>query len=141
MNFQPLFFYKLINGKVFPCKNVNDFKEAFEADRKIDKTEIDKDCCVSTVFLVLDHNILGSSKDPILFETIIFGGEHDGQTYRYAKLGEAKRGHWAIVETLRKKEIPEGGFNIKKMLDDIRNMDNKDDADWWKEEDNESREL
>jgi hypothetical protein len=138
MNFQPLF-YKLVNGKVFPCKDVNDFKEAFEADRKIDKTEIDKDCSVSTVFLVVDHNFLGSSKTPVLFETMIFGGECDGQTYRYTKFGEAKRSHWAIVEALRKKEKPEGGFNIKKMLDDINN--NKDDADWWKEESDESREL
>lgn len=39
------------------------------------------DVVVSTVFLGLDHGFLQGA--PILFETMIFGGEHDGAQERY----------------------------------------------------------
>jgi|694.fasta_scaffold04759_30 hypothetical protein len=132
------FWYKFVNGKVFPCKDINDLKEAFSADRKIDRTEISEDCTVSTVFLGLDHGITLLDADlraPVLFETMIFGGDHDGQTYRYSTFGEAKRGHWFIVKILREGKKPEGGFNLKKMLDDLeKDISVEDNADWWKAE-------
>lgn len=46
---------------------------------------------VSTVFLGLDHNFGGGI--PILFETMIFGGEHDQFQERYATWVEAINGH------------------------------------------------
>jgi len=38
---------------------------------------------------------------PILFETMIFGGEHDMWQDRYATIEQARRGHQRVVENLR----------------------------------------
>lgn len=47
---------------------------------------------VSTVFLGLDHNF-GWEGPPILWETMIFGGEHDQYQERYSSADEAEIGH------------------------------------------------
>jgi hypothetical protein len=54
---------------------------------------------VSTVFLSLDHAHFDGP--PILFETMIFGGEHDMWQDRYATIEQARRGHQRVVENLR----------------------------------------
>lgn len=46
---------------------------------------------VSTVFLGMDHSFRGSK--PILFETMIFGGDHDGYQKRYETWDDALKGH------------------------------------------------
>src|SRR5207245_9451486 len=53
------------------------------------------DVRVSTVFLGLNHNFRGG--EPLLFETMIFGGPLDGETWRYASTAEAMRGHQEAV--------------------------------------------
>ena len=59
---------------------------------------------VSTVFLGLDHRFtLYSTHDapsPILWETLIFGGPHDGWCDRYSSLQQAQAGHAAAVRWL-----------------------------------------
>jgi hypothetical protein len=55
------------------------------------------DAVVSTVFLGLDHNHFGDGP-PILFETMIFGGEHDQYQARYETLAEAEEGHQRALE-------------------------------------------
>ena len=50
---------------------------------------------VSTVFLGIDHN-LGSYGPPLLFETMVFGGLRDGQTYRCSTYLEAERTHGVV---------------------------------------------
>lgn len=61
------------------------------ADRHVALTELDG-IKISTVFLGVDHNF-STDGPPILFETMIFGGEHDEECWRYATLGEAQAGH------------------------------------------------
>ena len=51
---------------------------------------------VSTIFLSIDHNLTGVG-DPVLFETMIFGGKHDGYQRRYTTYKDAKAGHKAAV--------------------------------------------
>lgn len=46
---------------------------------------------VSTVFLGIDHNF--GEGLPLLFETMIFGGKHDGETWRYSTWDKAEKGH------------------------------------------------
>jgi hypothetical protein len=60
----------------------------------VDKWEADG-VFVSTVFLGLDHG--WDSDVPIVFETMIFGGERDQECERYATWEEAKAGHARIV--------------------------------------------
>jgi hypothetical protein len=46
---------------------------------------------VSTVFLGLDHNFEGG--EPVLWETLISGGEHDEFMDRYTSYEDALNGH------------------------------------------------
>lgn len=46
---------------------------------------------VSTVFLGIDHGYDG--KEPVLFETMIFGGDHNGEMWRYTTWKGAVIGH------------------------------------------------
>jgi hypothetical protein len=56
----------------------------------------DKVARVSTVFLCVDHQ--WGDGDPVLFETMVFGGPLDGWQWRYCYHGEAMTGHVAAVE-------------------------------------------
>ena len=60
-----------------------------------------EDIVVSTVFLGLDHRFLGEG-DPILFETMIFGGSLDQWQDRYTSWTDAKLGHNAAVTMVAK---------------------------------------
>jgi hypothetical protein len=95
--------YTLDNARnIVECKDILKWAAWFEtASRIVRKTEKGK-VIVSTVFLGLDHSFEifnGSMKDykPILFETMIFGGEHDQYQERYATWEEAEAGHAVAV--------------------------------------------
>ena len=66
------------------------------------------DIHVSTVWLGMDHNFIGT-EPPIIFETMIFGGEFDEYQWRYSTEEEAKAAHVVIVELVKtvKKESGE----------------------------------
>ena len=57
---------------------------------------------ISTVFLGLDHN--WGEGEPLLFETMIFGGDRNEEQIRYHTWEEAKEGHKKIVKELKKYE-------------------------------------
>jgi hypothetical protein len=73
--------------------------ENFE-DRRVAETEIEG-VRISTVFLGLDHSYSFAGRDrktpPVLFETMIFGGEHDEEQWRYCTWDEAEEGHAKAV--------------------------------------------
>lgn len=56
---------------------------------------------VSTVFLGIDHNFHNDG-DPVLFETMVFGGGSDQAQARYTDLQSAIEGHNHIVQEVRK---------------------------------------
>lgn len=65
---------------------------------------------ISTVFLGLDHNFWGGGK-PIVFETMIFGGQHLQYQTRYCEWDEAEEGvlsHLGI-----RMQITESGAELK----------------------------
>jgi hypothetical protein len=87
------------NGRPIPCGDLFEWANWMEtqrAKRIVEKTQIDEHVRVSTVFLGLDHNFYGG--DPLLYESMIFGGPHDQHQERYHTLEEAKRGHQTMVE-------------------------------------------
>ena len=61
------------------------------------------DISVSTVFLGLDHSFSTPRNSPILWETMIFGGEND-QAYqeRYASYEQAIEGHQKAINFIKK---------------------------------------
>ncbi len=90
----------ILNDKGNPeeCDDLMKWVEWIESNpnRQIARTE-KNDVLVSTVFLGLDHS-LGMSPTPILYETMIFGGECDGYQTRYATREEALKGHEKAVK-------------------------------------------
>jgi hypothetical protein len=57
---------------------------------------------VSTVFLNIDHSF--NSGTPVLWETMVFGGEHDGYQDRYTSVLEAMEGHGRVLHMVRESE-------------------------------------
>lgn len=57
------------------------------------------DVSISTVFLGLDHKF--GEGEPLLFETMIFGGEHDQYQERYTNIEDSKIGHDKAVKLVK----------------------------------------
>ena len=68
-------------------------------NRIVAHTGISEGIRVSTAFLGLDHN-LGSKGPPLLFETMIFGGEHDQFQTRCSTWEQAETEHSRVATTL-----------------------------------------
>lgn len=92
----------ILNKKGEPVeeKNLSKWAKWFEkANRHIGYNEVGK-VTISTVFLSLDHNFSGGA--PILWETMIFGGKHDGYQRRYTTKKQALAGHKRAVKLVSK---------------------------------------
>ena len=83
----------ILNGKI-PVVELDIIKwgewYGSEENKHVDITEFDG-VRISTVFLGFDHCCDGG--EPILFETMIFGGEYDQYQDRYTTWEEAEKGH------------------------------------------------
>jgi hypothetical protein len=55
---------------------------------------------ISTVYLGLDHRHRGKGP-PLLFETMIFGGQLDQECWRYSSWDDALTGHAAAVRRVK----------------------------------------
>lgn len=53
------------------------------------------DARVSTIFLGVDHNHYAGG-EPVLFETMVFGGEYNRYQRKYSTWDEAEKGHHEI---------------------------------------------
>jgi hypothetical protein len=74
-------------------------------EKKAVKQEHVGDIYVSTVFLALDHSLpWDADKTPVLWETIIFGGEHDQYQERYTSYEDALEGHKKALELVNKQD-------------------------------------
>ena len=71
------------------------------SDRRTVKRDEIGDILVSTVFLGLDHSWTPGGK-PVLWETMIFGGEHDQYQERYTSHEDALEGHEKALELVNK---------------------------------------
>lgn len=93
-------------GKPQACDDILQWCAWFETnDRAVDYTVIKEPnrrgnggVHVSTVFLGIDHNF-SNKGDPVLWETLVFGGPYNDQGERYRSLTDAKRGHkkWVAI--------------------------------------------
>ena len=83
------------NHNVIPAANTLEWGEFFnKPDRIVAATEIGE-IRVSTVFLGIDHSWGGDK--PVVFETMIFGGEHDQYQDRCCTWVEAEAMHVKAV--------------------------------------------
>jgi hypothetical protein len=80
------------SGEPVPEPDASKWSQWFEnADRIVQQDTIG-DVGVATVFPGADHNYFGDGP-PLLWETMIFGGDHDGYRDRYASRAAALAGH------------------------------------------------
>lgn len=85
--------------------------------RIVKQTTVANKTVISTVFLGLDHRWNGDGL-PILWETLVFTGKHDGYMNRYTSLEQAKAGHKRIVRMIEKeysKEEDDGLFEEREI--------------------------
>lgn len=78
------------------AKNIEDWAFHWDDSHRQIACSGNQNIYISTVFLGMDHNFDGDGP-PILFETMIFGGENDGYQVRYATYDEAMVGHKVAV--------------------------------------------
>ena len=83
--------YILVYGKPTPCDDLMAWAQWFEVADRIVQRDIVGDVAVSTVFLGMDHSF--GQGAPVLWETMIFGGQHDHYQERYSPLAAARAGH------------------------------------------------
>lgn len=90
----------ILEGKTpKPAANLIEWGRWFEkADRRVAQDQI-VDVRISTVFLGLDHQY--GAGDPLLFETMIFGGEHDQYQDRCSTWEQAEKMHADAVALVR----------------------------------------
>jgi hypothetical protein len=81
-----------------------------KADRHVAVTELTNGSHVSTVFLGIDHNYFFERGPPLLFETMIFGGEHDQYQARCSTWDEAELMHAEGVQ------VAHSGRDLKKLF-------------------------
>lgn len=110
--------YILKDKESVPCEDLIEWAKWYETkERFLWKTKL-KDVHVSTVFLGLDHNVIGAGA-PILFESMVFenkisegelpGGKkfdyHESlEEERYRTYAEAEDGHKKLVQKYEEKE-------------------------------------
>lgn len=95
-----------LNDQPVRCDDVMTWGRWFERNddkRRFGYTDINAQVYVSTVFLGMDHSFTGGG-DPVLWETMIFGSEHDGYQERYTSREAAEQGHLVAVALARVSE-------------------------------------
>lgn len=115
--------YYVLDGKV--PRATSDAQEYYEFNEKFSKrivkqTKFPDGSTVSTVFLTCAHGYRNNM--PILFETIIFGGEHDEYQERYCTWDEAEAGHETTVQMIINARLIE---NNKTMENEQQEMEFK----------------
>ena len=92
--------YIEVDGKPVQVDDVLEWARAFEKeDRRVAMDSIGE-VCISTVFLGLDHQF--GDGPPLIYETLVMGGEMDHDMDRYSTRGEAESGHADMVARVRK---------------------------------------
>jgi hypothetical protein len=88
------------NKAAIPCTDLFDWGRWMKdtEKRRVGDITID-DAQISTVFMGLDHNFSGG--EPLLFETMIFGGEHDQYQERCSTWEQAVEMHDRVVRMVK----------------------------------------
>jgi len=94
----------ILKGKIpIICDNIYEWAEWFgTADRVVVQSTV-HGIEISTVFLGINHRF-GGNGDPLLFETMVFGGDLDETTLRYSTWEEAEKGHRDILDKVKRTE-------------------------------------
>lgn len=90
--------YNLEGHKVVEAESFSEWAKSFDFKKRVvAKTKL-KGAVISTVFFGIDGNIAGP---PLVFETMIFGGNLHGYQKKYSTWKEAVKGHKEIIKLLK----------------------------------------
>ena len=97
--------YKLDeNNNPVKAKNIEDYYKWVSKNqekRTVMRQDVDG-VTISTVFLGSDHSYPKNDNKPLLWETMIFEGEHDGYQERYYSFDNAVDGHFEALKLVTK---------------------------------------
>lgn len=86
------------------------------ADRKVAEYRTPDDAVtISTVFLGVDHNFGGGK--PLLYETMIFGGEHDGFCHRSETRADALLAHVGAIGMLGPEPVQDTAEEYEEIME------------------------
>lgn len=86
----------ILDGKLaVPCDNLLKWAAWFESSNRHVARDVTGNGDVSTIFLGINHQF--GEGQPLLFETLVFGGTHDGYMERCTTWEEAEAQHARIV--------------------------------------------
>ena len=94
-------FYIIEDKTPVPVENMEEWVDLFKDMGRV-AADTYGTTLVSTVFLGIDHSFGGK---PLLFETMIFGGKHDGYQKRCSTWDEAISQHGKACSLVRNKYI------------------------------------
>lgn len=92
--------YILKDGKIIEEPDIRKWGRWFQDNNNSIENTVVEGIKISTVFLGIDHSFEDDT-EPILFETMIFGGEHDQYQRRYSDIEQAKIGHQKVIELVK----------------------------------------
>lgn len=90
--------YILQDHEAVPVTDYIEWTKSFNGNRHVCDTTING-VRISTVFLGIDHSFCGGP--PLLFETMVFGGQLDQEMDRYTTWEQAEYGHKAMVDKVK----------------------------------------
>lgn len=90
--------YLLVGHTPVAC-GLMEWAQWIETHERVVKQELIDQVKVSTVFLGLDHQF--GDGPPLLFETMIFGGPHDGYQERCSTWEQAEEQHKVALQLVR----------------------------------------
>lgn len=96
----------LQDGSIYPASSLEQWIEWWEvADRKVRRTSL-FGITVSTVFLGVNHDWFSEDGiNPVIFETMVFGGVLDQEMDRCRDYNAAVKMHWNMVFLVLKAEL------------------------------------
>lgn len=90
------------NKEPYPVDMMEVIRLYEDLEMKIVKQDKIDDVFVSTVFLGMDHSFSNKpGHQPVLWETMIFGGEHSDYQERYTSHHDALEGHQRALELIK----------------------------------------
>jgi len=93
--------YILDGHEAIPIDDLHAWGTWFQtAERHVAQDLLPGGIHISTVFLGLDHRF-GEDGPPLIFETMVFGGEYDQFQERYSTWEEAEKGHAEILSRVK----------------------------------------
>mgnify|MGYP000154984527 CR=1 FL=1 len=87
------------DGQPLLCPDLMTWAAWMESGERRVALDVFGDVRVSTVFLGIDHRF--DAGDPVLWETMVFGGPLDGEQERYTSRAAALDGHQAMADRVR----------------------------------------